>query len=267
LRHLALLTKYKPRYARRDTHDETMKAIILCAGYGTQVSPLTKDTPKPLLSVRGKPIIEYIVNKISSLEKVDEIIVVTNQKFLLKFRQWLLDFHSRIPVKIVSDGSLSNKDRFGAIRDLDFIVKKENLNDDLLVVGGDNLFNFELDVFIKSSSDRKSDASIGIYDLNGRTRANKYGIVYLDKESKVTNFDEKPSRLNGSRLVSLCLYFLPKDTLSLIGSYLSTNNDSDSIGNYIKWLAKNYNVYGFNFDGDWFDIGDIDSYTEAVCSF
>ena len=279
-----------------------MKSIILCAGYGTRLYPLTKEAPKALLPIRGKPILEYICDKVQLLDGISEILIVVNARFFNQFKDWLDNYPVSIPIRIINDGSNNHKDRLGAVRDLAFVCNKENITDDILVIGGDNLFDFELSDFIKHSLNISPNPVIGVYNLDGKSKAKKYGVVQTDINGRVIDFYEKPSKLNGSRLVSLCLYYLPKETLPLINKYINDTLDStsctlhnthdpvklrngagarrttqyalrttryelDSIGNFIKWLAKNSNVYGYTFNGNWFDIGDIDSYTEAVCSF
>ena len=259
-----------------------MKSIILCAGYGTRLYPLTKDTPKALLPIRGKPILEYICDKITSLDNVDEVFIVVNGRFFEQFKRWLNNYPASIPIRLVNDGSRNHKDRLGAVGDLALVVKKYNINDDILVLGGDNLFDFSLSEFIKHSLNINPNPLIGIYNLKG-SRIKKYGVVKTDREGRIIDFYEKPSHLNGSSLVSLCLYYLPKEIFSSLDEYINYTQhptpknlyptpstlhpNLDSIGNYIKWLVKNHKVYGYKFSGNWFDIGDIDSYTEAVCSF
>jgi len=270
-----------------------MKSIILCAGYGTRLYPLTKEAPKALLPIRGKPILEYICDKIQLLDGVTEVFIVVNGRFFGQFKAWLDNYPARLPVKLINDGSKNHKDRLGAVRDLALVVDEENITDDILVIGGDNLFDFGLTEFIKHSLNVSPNPLIGIYNLDGKCKAKKYGVVKTNERGRVIDFYEKPARLNGSRLVSLCLYYLPKETLSSLDTYISEslnanitanrysltaknnltadryplNANLDSIGNYIKWLANKSEMYGFTFKGTWFDIGDIDSYTEAVCSF
>ncbi|MCK4810138.1 MAG: nucleotidyltransferase family protein [Candidatus Omnitrophica bacterium] len=244
-----------------------MKAIILAAGYGTRLYPLTKERAKPLLPIRGKPIIEFIVNKVQLIEEVEEIFIVSNNRFFKQFQQWLDNFNSETPIKLINDGSLNHKDKLGAVKDLAFVCEKENIDDDLLVLGGDNLFSFSLDEFVDFTKKLRPNNVIGVYNLNGKLKANKFGIVKMDNTSKVIEFFEKPNQLNGSQLISTCLYFFPKEKVSLIKEYFQADNDLDKIGSYLEWLSQRDSVYGYTFQGDWFDIGDLDSYTEAVFTF
>ena len=249
-----------------------MKALILAAGYATRLYPLTKDKPKPLLTIRRKPIIEYTINKLESLEQIDEILIVTNQRFFKQFQTWLDNFPSLKPIKLINDGSTNEKDKLGAIRDLAFVLVKENIDDDVLVIGGDNLFSAPLNEFIDFAKGICPNNAIGVYNLNGKYESNRYGVVKLDENKKIIGFCEKPSNgnginLNGSTLVSMCLYFFSKEKISLIQEYLKEGNDIDKAGTYIRWLSNRDGVYGYTFQGTWLDIGDIDSYTEAVFTF
>ena len=127
-----------------------MKALILAAGYATRLYPLTKDRPKPLLSIAGKPILEYIMEKLERAEEIDALYLVTNQKFILNFQNWLDNFETKKKIKILNDGSTCDDDRLGAIGDIRFFLEEEKIDDDLLIVAGDNLFQFDLSRFIKS---------------------------------------------------------------------------------------------------------------------
>ena len=244
-----------------------MKCVILSAGFGTLACPITKDTTKSLLPVRGKPVIAHIIDKVQAAEGVDEIFVVSNQRFFTGFKQWLDNFPITVPVKIINNGTFNCKNSLGAVKSLAFAIDSCGLDDDLLVIGGANLFSFGLGEFIQSSLKMRPNPTIGVYNLNGKTKPKKFGVVILNGENRVIDFYEKPPQLNGSRLISLCLYSLPKETLHLIKEYLSIYGSNGSIGNYIKWLVKQRQVQSFNFEGDWFDVSDTDSYAEAVCLF
>lgn len=245
----------------------TMKAIILAAGYATRLYPLTKDRPKPLLTIRKKPIIEYIIDKLESIEQIEEIFIVTNQKFFKQFQDWLDDFPATKSIKLVNDDSVNGNERLGAIRDIDIVIKREQLAEDLLVVAGDNLFSFGLGNFIEFACKKKPQSSIGIYNLNGKFDPGKFGVVQLNGDEEIIDFQEKPTQ-SVSSLIATCLYFFPREKLHLISDYLSQNHQADATGHYISWLVKSDKVYGYAFnEGSWLDVGDIDAYTEAVFTF
>lgn len=244
-----------------------MKAVILAAGYTNRLYPLIKDRPKPLLTIRKKPVIEYIIARLESLGQVDQVFIVTNQKFFGQFQDWLDDFPSMKPIKLISDDSFNGSNSPGAIRDIDIVIKKELISEDLLVVAGDNLFSFGLRNFIEFALERKPQSSIGIYNLNGKFDPGKFGVVQINSEEEIVDFKEKPSS-SGSSLVATCLYFFPGEKLHLISDYLSQNPQDDSAGDYISWLIKSEKVYGYAFnEGSWLDVGDTDAYAEAVFTF
>jgi len=244
-----------------------MKALILAAGYATRLYPLTKEYPKPLLEVKSRPLVDYILDKLCSVEAIDEILVVTNNKFFLKFKDWAKGKKIKIKLTIVNDLTKSLEDRLGAIGDMNFVIEKKRPNDDLLVIGGDNLFNEGLEGFIEFAKVKAPSPVIGIYDLKNIKEAHKYGVIKLDKNCKVVDFKEKP-KLPKSTLVAMCLYYFPKEKLGLIKKYLKDKkNKQDATGYYIDWLRKKEAIYGFTFHGAWYDIGDAKFYNKAKASF
>jgi glucose-1-phosphate thymidylyltransferase len=244
-----------------------MKALILAAGYATRLYPLTKDYPKPLLKVGQKPIIDYIIEKLETIDEIEEIIVVTNSKFMPHFKKWATGLRTQKRLILVNDLTKSLNTRRGAIGDMYFVIKKKRLNDDLLVIGGDNLFDGKLTDFLTFAKDYKTNPVIGVYDIKDILEAAKYGVVKLDKKNKVIDFQEKPD-VPKSTLVAMCLYFFPKDKLRLVKEYLyTTSNKKDATGFYIDWLRKKVTVYGFVFYGRWYDIGHRRFYNEAKESF
>lgn len=234
-----------------------MKALILAAGYATRLYPLTKDRPKPLLSIAGKPILEYIMEKLEKTEGIDTIYLVTNQKFVLDFKDWLTDFKIEKRVKTLNDGSTCDDDKLGAIGDIGFVLEKERIDDDLLIIAGDNLFEFDLSRFIRFFQEKKAPC-IALYDIGDKERAKKYGVAAIDANQRIVKFEEKPP-YPSSTLIATCLYLFSMKDLSLISTYLKEKRSSDAPGFYIQWLAEKEEVYGFVFKEKWYDIGSLES--------
>jgi glucose-1-phosphate thymidylyltransferase len=244
-----------------------MKALILAAGYATRLYPLTKEFPKPLLLVKKRPIIDYIIDKLQALKEVDEIIVVTNSKFISLFRKWKAKLDTRKPISLVDDITKTHSDKRGAIGDMDFAIAKKRIRDNLLVIGGDNLFEGDLKKFVSFIKTKAPSPVIGVYDIKYKNRARHYGIVKLDARNRVIDFKEKP-KMPHSTLVAMCLYYFPKERLSLIRDYLSDRgNKNDATGFYIDWLRKKVPIYGFIFGRLWYDIGHHELYNEAQEKF
>ncbi|RKY39117.1 MAG: nucleotidyltransferase family protein [Candidatus Omnitrophota bacterium] len=243
-----------------------MKALILSAGYGTRLYPLTKERPKALLPIKEKPIVEYILEKIPTW--VEEVFILSNQRFYPQFKNWFKNYDSSLKkrVRIVHNGSTSHKNRLGAVRDIEFVIQREKIKDHLLVIGGDNLFSFSLEAFLRFAYRRIPHISIMVYKLKDRQRLKKFGVVDLDKRKRVIEFKEKPSLPHAS-LVSTCIYFFPKQSFFLIKKYLEKRGLPDSCGDYIGWLSQKVEVYGFTARGRWFDIGSIDEYSSVKHTF
>lgn len=240
-----------------------MKALVLAAGYATRLYPLTKEYPKSLLKAGEKTILDYIIEKLERIDKINEIIVITNSKFIGYFRKWARDSQAKKRLVLVDDLTKSIADRRGAIGDMNFAIAKKRIKEDLLVIGGDNLFNGDLQKFISFARAKKKSPAVGIYRLEDKREAARYGVVKLDQENRVVDFQEKP-KMPQSSFVAMCLYYFPKEKLRLIREYLKTQTEKhDATGFYIDWLRRKVRVYGFIFKGRWFDIGDAKFYREA----
>ncbi len=239
-----------------------MKAIILAAGYGTRLYPLTKDKSKSLIKVAGKPIIEHILLRIEEVADVDKIFIVTNDSFFKDFLDWKKNYTSNIEVKIINDKTSSNEKRLGAIGDIHFVVSNEDIDDDILVIGGDNIFDFclvHLDRFFRE----KITSVIALYDIKDKSKAaNKYGIVQTDKNNKILEFYEKPSMPKTS-LVSTACYILSREDLRELEECIKENKKLDNLGDFIKYLSAKKHVYGYIFSERWFDIGSHEQLLEA----
>ena len=240
-----------------------MKALILAAGYATRLYPLTREYPKPLLEVNGRPIIDYIIDKLDKIEDIREIIVITNNKFIPQFKKWQIKLSCQKKISLVDDLTKDHIDRRGAIGDMDFAIKKKRIRDDLLAIGGDNLFDGGLADFISFAKINQPQPTIGVYNIRQKKQAKNYGVVRLGKDNKVLDFQEKPVSPK-STLIAMCLYYFPKGKLRLSKKYLDRKTDkTDATGFYIDWLRKQERVYGFIFTGRWYDIGHPEIYKEA----
>lgn len=244
-----------------------MKVLILAAGYGTRLYALGKDTPKALLEINKKPLLGHIFDRIENIEGLNEVLLVTNDKFYSSFAQWSKQQGSfRHPITIINDKTTTPEDRLGSIGDIDFVLKHAKVNDDLLVIGSDNLFNFNIEDYVRFAGKRAPSATVGLYDIHDRGEATKFGVVELGNGGKIVSFEEKPQAPKSS-LVAMCFYYLPEKSLGLIGQYLLESNKADKAGDYIAWLCRKQDVYGFKFTGKWYDIGSVEAYHEAQKNF
>jgi glucose-1-phosphate thymidylyltransferase len=246
-----------------------VQAIILAAGYATRLYPLTLNIPKPLLRITSqKTVIDFIVDDLEATRLVDEVIVVTNHKFYSDFLGWAKKRQSKICVTVLDDRTNTNDDRLGAVGDIYYAVSKRKISGNFIVVAGDNLFDKGFAHFLKFALSKSPRASLGLVDIHSKNDATRFGVVEIDKNCKVSSFEEKPERPK-STLVATCLYYFPQETLSLLKKYVDDPKTSkDAPGNYIRWLCGADAVYGFVLKkGHWHDIGHFDSYKEVVNQF
>ena len=237
-----------------------MKAIILAAGYATRLYPLTINKPKPLIEVGGKPMIEHIMAKIE--ESVDEVFVVTNDKFYTHFLKWAESYNSSIKINVINDMTKSNEDRLGAVGDIEYTLKKVNIDDDVLVIGGDNLFQFSI-LKLTQMFKEKQCSVVATRDLgNKELLAKKFGVIELDENSKIVGFQEKPENPKTS-LASTCCYLFSKEHIKEFEKCIEENNKPDNTGDFIRYLSEKSKVYGFVFTEEWFDIGSHEQLEEV----
>lgn len=237
-----------------------MEAIILAAGYAVRLYPLTESMPKPLLNVAGKPIIEHIIKKLEEIDLVDKIYIVTNDKFEQHFKKWLSNFDAQKPVEVISDGTKSNEDRLGAFGDVHYAVNAKKIDDDLMIIAGDNLFEMSLKDAYNFFKKKKSNVIV-LHDVKDFELAKHYGIVEVEK-GLVVNFEEKPANPK-STLASTVIYLFPKKTIHLIKKYIAQGNNPDKTGSFIEWLHKREKVYSYITDKKWYDIGSFEQLEKA----
>ncbi|MBU1086709.1 MAG: nucleotidyltransferase family protein [Candidatus Omnitrophica bacterium] len=243
-----------------------MKILILAAGYATRLYPLTKHWPKPLLLVKEKPIMAHILEKVDTIEDVTEIIIVTNDKFFHQFKNWARVAGFKAKITVVNDQTTSEENRLGAIGDINFVINKCKIKEDLMVIGGDNLFSFNLKKFAEFVKQKKIMSAVGLYDIKNPEMVKNYGVVTVDESKKIIDFQEKPQTSN-STLISMCVYYFDASVLKLFKQYIELKDCHDTSGDYIKWLCKQTEVIGYEFNGVWYDIGDIVTFYHASVTF
>lgn len=238
-----------------------MKCIILAAGYATRLYPLTKNMPKPLLKVAGVSILDRIVHKIEPVKEIDEIILVSNHKFFLNFMRWSLSYKGAKKVTVLDDGTTSNENRLGAIKDIEFAVKQQAIHDDVMVLAGDNLFEFELTDFVDFFHEKKTDC-ITSHIIKNLERIKRTGVAELNQDGKLISFEEKPNEPKSNYAVPP-FYIYRQSTIALIKEFLEEGNSGDAPGMYLSWLLKRKSIHAFLFEGDRYDIGTLKSYEEV----
>ncbi len=236
-----------------------MKALLLAAGYGTRLRPLTDRVPKELLQVGGRPIIDWILEAVAVVPEVDEIHLVTNAGKIDAFRAWAVGRD----VTLHDDGTTANEDRLGATGDIRFVLDRTGLrDDDLLVIAGDNLFDFSLAEYVTFWRSKGGGSALAVHRLADPSLASLYGVVEVAPDDRIVRLEEKPERPR-SDLVATATYIFERGHLALLDRYLDEGNPPDPPGRFVTWLCERDPVYAFRFAGEWLDIGDPQQLLEA----
>ncbi|MCD7855558.1 MAG: NTP transferase domain-containing protein [Clostridiales bacterium] len=244
-----------------------MKAIILAAGYATRLYPVTKHYPKPLLKIGGETMMDFITDEINTIPEVDKIYVVTNNRFYSYFENWhnTLNDNNKKKVVVLNDGTDANGVRLGAIGDILFTINQCKIDDDLVIIAGDNYFTYPLKEYYDFFKEKNSDCccAMEIDDIN---RLRQLGIAELDENNKLLGMEEKPENPKSNKGV-YATYFYTKDTVKLFDKYISEGNPPDAPGNFLSWLYKVKDVYTWIMTGDCYDIGTCSEYLKIRKQF
>ncbi len=241
-----------------------MKALILAAGYATRLYPLTLETPKHLLEVGGKPMVEWVLDRLDPLDGLDDVYLVTNAKFAPAFEAWASGRDGR-PVKVIDDGTTSEDDRLGAIGDIGLVLDSEEVDDDLIVVAGDNLFTGSIDGFVDLGREHEQPV-LAVTDVGDPELMSQFNTVETDKDGRITYFEEKPAAAR-STLAGIALYWYPRQTFPLVHTYLAETDNHDQPGRLIEWLYTRVPVYVWELPGEWYDIGTPEQLEAARVEF
>lgn len=233
-----------------------MKCVFLAAGYATRLYPLTENFPKPLLDVAGKPILDWLIDDMNQTGLIDEYIVISNHKFAKIFKDWSAGRYT-----ILDDGTTSNENRLGAVKDIQFAIEQLQLDDDLLVMAGDNLLDFSLGGFIRYAKEQQATCVMRYYEAD-EARLHKTGVAEIDADGRIISMEEKPAQPKSHWCVPAFYYYTREDA-HLIKKGIESGCGTDAPGSFIAWLCGQTRVYAWEMPGHRYDIGNLQSY-EAV---
>ena len=240
-----------------------MKCLILAAGYATRLYPLTENFPKPLLEVQNKTILDWLIDDIDTLGAIDEYVVISNHKFAHHFESWARGKAQKITV--VDDGTSSNETRLGAVKDIQFAIDKLGLDDEMLVIAGDNLLDFSLTNFISYAQSKKTSCIMRYYEPNEQ-KLLKCGVVTIDENDKILEMTEK-SPTPATHWCCPPFYFYTREDAKLVQKGIEAGCGVDAPGSYIAWLCKQTDVHAMEMPGKRYDIGNLESYEKVKSEY
>ena len=235
-----------------------MKCLILAAGYATRLYPLTENFPKPLLEVKGKTILDWLIEDIEKSGAVDEYVVISNHKFAHHFDNWAAKKAEKITV--VDDGTTSNETRLGAVKDIQFAIDKLGIADDVLVMAGDNLLDFSMTKFIAYAQEKKTSCIMRYFEPSHQ-KLLKSGVVTLDENQKVLEMTEKSQTPATNWCVPAFYYYTAADAARILEG-IAAGCGVDAPGSYVAWLCKLSPIHAMEMPGSRYDIGNLESYTK-----
>ena len=236
-----------------------MKCLILAAGYATRLYPLTENFPKPLLKVQDKTILDWLVDDIHTLGEVDEYVVISNHRFAHHFEEWAATKNMKITV--VDDGTSTNETRLGAVKDIQFAIDQLQLDDDMLVIAGDNVLDFSLTKFISYAKEKNSSCIMRYYEP-AMEKLVKCGVVTIDENDLVLNMTEK-SPTPATHWCCPPFYFYSREDAKLVKVGIEAGCGVDAPGSYIAWLCQQSKVHAMEMPGKRYDIGNLASYEKV----
>jgi glucose-1-phosphate thymidylyltransferase len=235
-----------------------MKCLILAAGYATRLYPLTENFPKPLLKVGDKAILDWLIDDLEQTGLIEEYVVVTNHKFAHIFEEWA---EGRPSISVIDDGTSTNETRLGAVKDIELGIRTRDIDDDLLVMAGDNLLDFSLGGFLKYAQGKDTTCIMRYYEPNTE-RLHKCGVVEIDSDDRILSMEEKPAEPK-SHWCCPPFYYYKKADLKLVGKGIAEGCGTDAPGSFIAWLCTQTTVHAWEMPAARFDIGSLDTYQEA----
>jgi glucose-1-phosphate thymidylyltransferase len=243
---------------------DEMQAVILAAGFGKRMGRF-KENPKALLEIGGKPVLDHLLSFIGEAPGLERVNVQTNGLYYPLFKEWLKSSEFTGLVELCSNGAQDERKSPGAIGDLESICAKKGINDDILVVAGDSIFDFSIEPFLEYAADKDGDV-VAVAEMRDKKALRAGGVVKVTADSRIIEFEEKPAK-PASRLLALPLYLVSRQTIAQIKRYLMDGNDRDNLGSFFEWSYRRRPLYAFGIDGERHHITDLASYRRIASLF
>lgn len=240
-----------------------MKCMILAAGYATRLYPLTENFPKPLLTVGEKTILDWLVDDIDAAGVVDEYVVISNHKYAPHFIQWAETKQQKITV--VDDGTTSNETRLGAVKDVQFAIEQLGIDDDMVVIAGDNVLDFSLTKFI-AYAQAKGTSCVMRYHEPSEAKLRKCGVALVDENDLILSLEEKPQEPK-SHWATPPFYYYTREDAKRVAVGIAQGCGTDAPGSYIAWLCTQAPVHSMEMPGSRYDIGNLESYHQVQATY
>lgn len=242
-----------------------MKCMVLAAGYATRLYPLTENFPKPLLKVGEKTILDWLLDDISTAKgqdgraMVDEYIVISNHKYAPHFEAWTKE--KALPVRVVDDGTVTNETRLGAVKDIQFAIDQMQLDDDLLIIAGDNVLDFSLTKFMAYAAARGTSCTMRYWEADEK-RLTKSGVAEVDEAERLLSLEEKPE-MPRSHWCTPPFYFYTKADARKIAAAIADGCGTDAPGSLVAWMCAHSTLHSMEMPGSRYDIGNLKSYEDV----
>lgn len=237
--------------------------MILAAGYATRLYPLTQNFPKPLLKVGEKTILDWLLDDIDSSGKISEFVLISNHKFAPMFEDWAMD--KPYAVTVVDDMTSSNETRLGAVCDMEYAIKSLEIDDDILVIAGDNVLDFSLTKFIDYAEEKGSSAVMR-YSEESVAKLQKCGVLSISEDDLVTDMEEKPATPKSHWCCPPFYYYKASDA-SRISEAISEGCGTDAPGSLVMWMCKHSPVHAMEMPGPRYDVGNLESYEKIKLEY
>lgn len=235
-----------------------MKCMVLAAGYATRLYPLTENFPKPLLDIQGKSILDWLLQDVDVNIDVDEYIIVSNHKFIEHFQKWQQSCKLKHPVSVLDDGSTANENRLGAVKDIMYAIEQLHIDDDLMVLAGDNVLDFSLKGFADFFKEKSATCVMRYFEPE-ESKLRRTGVAEVSEDAKIISMEEKPREPKSNWAIPP-FYIYKREDLQVIRRGIEDGCETDAPGSFIAWLCGQCDVYAYEMPGKRYDIGDLKSY-------
>ena len=162
---------------------------------------------------------------------------------------------------MVDDGTSSNETRLGAVKDIQFAIDKLGIDDEMLVIAGDNVLDFSLTKFVSYAKHKKASCIMRYYE-SVYSKLLKCGVVSVDGDDKVLDMTEK-SPTPATNWCCPPFYYYRKKDARLVAKGIESGCGTDAPGSYIAWLCTQSDVYAMEMPGRRYDIGNLESYEKV----